>query len=249
MARQARQLSSTGVYHIMLRGINQQSILEEEKDNIKFIEILKDCMIISGYKLYAYCLMGNHVHLLMKVEEEPLAQIFKRICGRYVYWYNAKYQRVGHLLQGRFKSEPVEDEGSLLRVLRYIHQNPVKAGLVKNAKDYPFSSYHCYMKPRDNQLVDTDFVLNMMNSKHFEEYHNEYTEDNLLHTIERRFTLTDEQAKGIIRIVSKCSTAPEFQQLEAKVRNSYIRRFRQEGLSIRQINRLTGVSKGIIERC
>ena len=81
MPRRARQLSSTGIYHIMLRGINRQQILEDRLDNEKFIEILKDCKLISGYKLYAYCLMGNHLHLIVKVEKESLEQIFKRICG------------------------------------------------------------------------------------------------------------------------------------------------------------------------
>lgn len=97
MPRRARQLSSTGIYHIMLRGINQQQILEDREDNVKFIGILKDCKLISGYKLYAYCLMGNHLHLIIRVEKEPLEQIFKRICGRYVYWlrqcYNVNSQK------------------------------------------------------------------------------------------------------------------------------------------------------------
>ena len=88
--------------------------------------------------------MGNHIHLLIKPEKEPLEQVFKRIGGRYVYWYNVKYQRVGHLFQDRFKSEPVEDDSYFLTVIRYIHQNPVKAGLCKNIKDYKYSSYAEY---------------------------------------------------------------------------------------------------------
>jgi putative transposase len=121
MPRRARKLSLTGIYHVMLRGINQQKIMEDKEDKEKLLTILKECKLISGYKLYAYCLMGNHLHLIIKVEEEPLDKIFKRICGRYVYWYNAKYRRVGHLFQDRFKSEPIEDERYLLSVLRYIH--------------------------------------------------------------------------------------------------------------------------------
>ena len=93
MPRHARRISSTGIYHIMLRGINEQQILEEKEDNEKFLNILKECKEISQYKLYAYCLMGNHIHLVIRVEKEPLEIIFKRICGRYAYWYNSKYQR------------------------------------------------------------------------------------------------------------------------------------------------------------
>jgi len=107
--RQARKKSASGIYHIVLRGINQQVIFEDEEDNNKFIETIKTYKAISGYKIYAYCLMSNHVHLLLKVEKEDLDLIIKRIAGSYVYWYNWKYHRRGHLFQDRFKSEPVED--------------------------------------------------------------------------------------------------------------------------------------------
>ncbi|HHW00216.1 MAG TPA: transposase [Clostridiaceae bacterium] len=249
MPRRARLLSSTGIYHIMLRGINQQQFLEDREDNEKFIEIVKECKKKCGYKIYAYCLMGNHLHLIIKVENEPLEKIFKRICGRFVYWYNAKYQRVGHLFQDRFKSEPIEEQGYFFRALRYIHQNPVKAGLVKEAGEYPYSSYNCYIEAKDNQFVDVDFVLNMMCKEQLVKYHSETDEDKYLDITERPFRLTDERAKEVIRKVSKCKNASEFQLLEIKERNSYIRKLRKEGLSIRQISRLTGISKGIVERC
>lgn len=249
MPRRARTLSSTGIYHIMLRGINHQQILEDEEDNEKFIGILKDCKLKSGYNLFAYCLMGNHLHLIMRVVKEPLDLIFKRICGRYVYWYNAKYQRIGHLFQDRFKSEPIENDGYFLSALRYIHQNPVKAGIVKKVGEYPYSSYNCYMNPKINSLVDVEFALNMMSRQQFKEFHSEVSRGHYLDIRERPVRLTDEQAKEIIRKISKCKNTTEFQLLEIKTRNFYIEKLRKEGLSIRQISRLTGVSKGIVEKC
>ncbi|HHV58950.1 MAG TPA: transposase [Clostridiaceae bacterium] len=249
MPRQARRFSSTGVYHIMLRGINQQQLMEDREDNEKFLEVLSECKLICGYKLYAYCLMGNHIHLLMKVENEPLDKIFKRICGRYVYWYNTKYKRVGHLFQDRFRSEAIEDEEYLLSVLRYIHQNPVEAGLTKNVGEYPYSSYNCYMEPQNNLLVDVDFILTMINRKQLEELHKETSRDICLDVMKRSFYLTDEQAKEIIWKIAKCKNASEFQKIDKKIRNYLIKRLSEEGLTIRQISRLTGVSKGIVERC
>ncbi len=251
MPRQARKQSSTGIYHIMLRGINRQQILEDEEDNKKFLEILKDYKKISGYKLYAYCLMGNHLHMIIKVEKEALEQIFKRICGRYAYWYNVKYRRAGHLFQDRFKSEPIEDECYFLSVLRYIHQNPLKAGLVDAIKDYVYSSYHCYIEPRKYQLVDVDFAMDMMNIKEFAEYQNKINVDKHLEIAEQILTprLTDEQAKEIINRISECKNVSDYQRMEINVRNSYIGRLRKEGVSVRQISRLTGVSKGVVERC
>ena len=144
MPRQARKKSENGIYHIMLRGINQQQIFEDEEDYAKFLDILKECKEISEYKVFAYCLMGNHIHLLVKEGTENLEQMFKRICGRFVYWYNTKYRRVGHLFQDRFKSEPVDSERYFFTVLRYIHQNPVKAGICKRVEDYIYSSYSEY---------------------------------------------------------------------------------------------------------
>ena len=141
MPRQARRKSESGIYHILLRGINRQQIFEDIEDFEKFLEVLKDCKAISDYKLFAYCLMSNHVHLLIKEEKEPIEQIMKRIATRFVYWYNIKYQRVGHLFQDRFKSEPVENDAYFMTVIRYIHQNPLKAGF--HRREYRFG----FLKP------------------------------------------------------------------------------------------------------
>ena len=157
MPRQVRRKSESGIYHIMLRGINQQQIFEDSEDYEKFLQILKDCKAVSEYKLFAYCLMGNHIHLLIQEDKEPIEQVIKRLATRFVYWYNIKYQRVGHLFQDRFKSEPVEDDAYFMTVIRYIHQNPVKAGLCKNVREYEYSSYKNFFD--NSNLIDKNFVL------------------------------------------------------------------------------------------
>ena len=246
MPRQSRVKSESGIYHVMLRGINQQLIFEDEEDNEKFLEVLKDCKAVSEFKLFAYCLMGNHVHLLIKTEKEELEQIFKRIGARYVYWYNWKYKRKGHLFQDRYKSEPVDDEQYFLTVIRYIHQNPVKVGKCKSVDEYQYSSYKDYTEGNSN-LTDTKFALNMMDIKNFIEFNNEENEDKCLED-EEHFRLSDNEAQTIIFKVSKCKNIAEFQTLDTKKRNLYIKKLKEKGLSIRQISRLTGVSKGIVER-
>ena len=157
MPRTARKKSNTGIYHVMLSGINQQRIFEDDEDNEKFLLTLSDCKKAGGFELYGYCLMGNHVHLLIKVAKEELEQIFRRIEARYVYWYNWKYKRSGHLFQDRYKSEPVEDDRYFVSVLRYIHQNPVKAKLCKKPEEYKWSSYstlrtHLHNKKHEIQI-------------------------------------------------------------------------------------------------
>ena len=245
MPRQARKKSNSGIYHIMLRGINRQRIFKDQEDNIRFIETLQTYKAQCGYEIYAYCLMGNHIHLLVKEGREDLAQMFKRIAGSYVYWYNWKYHRCGHLFQDRFKSEPVETDEYFLTVLRYIHQNPVKANLCIKPEQYPYSSMREYITV--SQLADTEFVLSMLSKEQFLEFHQEENTDQCLE-ISDDFRLTDKDARMLIRKITKCDNATEFQQLDVETRNRYIEKLHQQGVSIRQISRLTGISKSIIER-
>lgn len=247
MPRTPRRKSASGIYHIMLRGINQQVIFEDELDYAKFLETLEKYKAVSEYKIYAYCLMSNHIHLLIKVEKEELDLIMKRIAGSYVYWYNWKYYRKGHLFQDRFKSEPVEDDAYFLTVLRYIHQNPIKAGLAETVDDYRYSSYHCYLDEK-SRLVDSDLALSILEKDDFIKFNNESNNDVCLDVEEKDFRINDIDARKIIQEVSKCSNATEFQKLLPKDRNEIIVKLKQRGLSIRQISRLTGISKGKVER-
>ena len=247
MPRLPRQKSDSGIYHIMLRGINQQTIFEDDEDYFKFVETLENYKAISGYKLFAYCLMSNHIHILIKVEKEDLDLIMKRIAGRYVYWYNWKYYRKGHLFQDRFKSEPIEDDSYFLTVLRYIHQNPVKAGIVKSIDDYLFSSYNDYVN-EDSKIVNFDFAFSIMKKDEFIAFNNEKNDDICLDIKPKEFRINDSDAKKIIKKVSKCDNATEFQELSQDIRDNFIKKLKENGLSVRQISRLTGISKGIVEK-
>ena len=209
----------------MLRGINRQNVFEDEEDKEKFLQTLSHYKAISEYKLFAYCLMSNHIHLLIKVEKENVDVILKRIAGSYVYWYNWKYKRSGHLFQDRFKSEPVDDDSYFLTVLRYIHQNPVKSGLCKEVLDYQYSSYCEYLK--ESELVDTNFCLGIINREQFVQFNNEYSDEMCLDLEENSFRLTDEEAKNIIQKISKCKNATEFQCLDLAKRDKYLKLCRE----------------------
>ena len=104
MPRKPREKSSTGIYHVILRGINGQVIFEDHEDFEKFLQTIIKYKDVSEYEIYAYCLMSNHVYLLIKEGKEDLGIVFRRIGARYVYWYNWKYNRRGHLFQDRYKS-------------------------------------------------------------------------------------------------------------------------------------------------
>ena len=247
MPRQARKKSKTGKYHIMLRGINQQQIFEDSEDFNKFLQVLKDSKAISEFEIYAYCLMGNHIHLLIQETKEPIKLIMKRIATRFVYWYNIKYQRVGHLFQDRFKSEPVEDDAYFLTVLRYIHQNPIQSGLCKKPQDYQYSSYNEFLGL--SYLVNCDFVFDMIGKEQFIDFNNQKSFDKCLDIDDKPIIkVTDEQAQRIIEKYSKCKNVAEFQALDIKTRDKYLKKFRENGLSIRQISRLTGVSFNVVRK-
>ena len=111
--------------------------------------------------IYAYCLMDNHVHLLLHEEGTDIARLMKRINVSFVYYFNKKYKRVGHLFQDRFKSENVDSEDYLLAAVRYIHNNPVKAGIVNSPEKYLWSSYYDYINIKKRNDVITDKILNI----------------------------------------------------------------------------------------
>ncbi len=248
MPRQAREKCESKIYHVMLRGVNRQQIFEDEEDCARFLEILAECKQISGFELYAYCLMGNHVHVLLKAQNEPLEQIVKRISTRYVYWFNTKYERSGHLFQDRFRSEPVKDERYFLTVLCYIHQNPVKAGICERVEQYKHSSFAEYFA--GSKVIDKDFVFALITPNDFLQLHTQPAKADCLDITDEiaQRRVTDEQARRIIEKRSGCHTVSDLERLDIATRNKCLKILKQEGLSIRQISRLTGVSFGIISR-
>ncbi len=230
-----------------MRGINGQQIFEEQEDYDKFLQIIKDYKSISGYKVYSYCLMGNHVHLLMQEGIEPISLFMKRIATKFVYWCNIKYQRIGHLFQDRFKSEPVDSDDYFLTVLRYIHQNPVKAGLCKSIELYKNSSYNELFPKSD--FIDNDFIFGLVPSDELKKFIKYENTDNCLDIDDKlRAMVTDEQAQYIIECITKCKNVSEFQKLEVEILDKYLKKLREQGLSIRQISRLTGVSINVVRK-
>ena len=161
MPRQARIHSDTGTYHIMMRGNEKRKIFLDDEDRRRFILTVFEKASEEKADIYAYCLMDNHVHLLLHEEGTDIAKLMKRINVSYVYYFNKKYKRVGHLFQDRFKSEIVDNEDYLLAAVRYIHNNPVKAGIVNSPEKYWWSSYYDYINTKKRNCLITDKILNI----------------------------------------------------------------------------------------
>jgi len=158
MSRQNRRLSSSHIYHIMLRGNSGRDIFLDDEDRQRFLYTLANKKKDNEFILYAYCLMDNHLHLALKENKDNISHIMKRINTAYVIFFNKKYQQSGHLFQDRFKSEVIEDEPYLLAVIRYIHNNPLKARLVKLPEDYKWSSYSDYLNNQTRLIVIEDVL-------------------------------------------------------------------------------------------
>jgi len=159
MVRRARRKSLSGIYHVMVRGIDRQLIFRCPSDFMKYRSVVKECKLLCGFELYAYCLMPNHVHFLIREGKEDIGKVMQRIGSRYAYWFNKKYERCGYLFQDRFKSETVDDHRYFSTLLRYIHRNPVVAGLSENAGDYRWSSYNEFVGKKG--LIDLDYPLHL----------------------------------------------------------------------------------------
>jgi len=281
MARQAREICGNKVYHVMLRGVNKQQIFECEEDYMHFVCILqRQCGLsvvtrptIMSYDLndtqewlkhrdegkrhcfiYAWCLMGNHVHLLMKEADEVIGDVVKRISASYVYYYNRKYNRVGHLFQERFKSQPVENWEYFLTLLRYIHRNPLKPHLVTDLKDYKWSSWNEYLGRFECPFSSIDPILKRISVQELAELimkpMNEEEEMNVM-DIDTNLHKTQYGDDEVWKMIEECSgtaNASQFQALPRPMQRHYLFEVHEKGVGPRTLSRLTGVSYSIVYR-
>ncbi|MGN0156498.1 MAG: transposase [Lachnospiraceae bacterium] len=250
MPRHARKKSSTQTYHVVIKGADRQLLFEESKDYLKYLDILEYYKDKFHFELYAYCLMSNHVHLLIHHPTTvTLESIFRHINTTYASWFNSKYNRTGFVQDGRYFSEPVEDNTYLLTAVRYIHYNPTKAGLEKSpGAGYPWSSYHDYKK-NSVGLTDINFVLELLGTQEqFISMHNIIPDDDCFDIHKFRKRLPDDVAKDIIKQNCACDSVTDFQKLSLIERNKSILLLHKKGISVRQLNRLTGIPRGVIER-
>jgi len=147
MARKQRIYYPGAFYHVMLRGNAKQTIFHGKDDTSRFEDILSQGVEKYNLMLCAYCWMKNHVHMALQVSDIPLSKMMQSLSQRYTGWFNHRYDRVGHLFQGRYRAILVDREGYLLEIIRYIHLNPVRAEIVTDPLDYAESSHRAYLFP------------------------------------------------------------------------------------------------------
>lgn len=249
MPRTNRKISFNNTYHIMLRGINKQNIFNDNLDRNKFLRALKETKERYQYKLYAYCLMNNHVHLLICDSKQKISSIIQSLAIKYSLYFNKKYDRVGHLFQNRYKSKCVENKRYLLNLIRYIHQNPEKANLA-TTKDYRWSSFKEYFSK--STFIDESDILELFdfNINQFTTFNLKYV-DNHIEELEFEFLnkFDDKRATQIIKEKLNILNLEEIVSYNVILRNNYIKNMKNiEGISSAQISRILNLNRKIVER-
>ena len=212
MPRRGRIIAQTGIYHIMLRGNERKEIFLDEEDKSRIIDTIILKRKDGDFKLYAFCVMNNHIHVLIKEGKDDIAKVIKRIATSYAYYYNKKNKRVGHVFQDRYKSETIKDDRQLLEVIRYIHNNPVKAKINKKSNEYRWSSYNDYIakgfSDKDSDVFHQDLtdILGMFSSikenaiKLFSEFNKERTEETFIDIDKPEEVIKEEAKNQIIKL-------------------------------------------------
>ena len=248
MSRKPREESPTGYYHVMARGAGKQILFEDKWDYKRYLDKLSECKKSGNIQLVAYCLMNNHVHLLMYAEDtQTLSNTMRKIGTSYAAFYNKKYDHSGNVFEGRFLSKTIETEASLLNCLRYIHNNPVKANFAERDK-YPWSSYADYIN--GNGITDTGLVLSIIGGKeYFESFSTgpDNTEDSIWDVDD---TVTIKNGNEIIKdyLENQFEVGTVVKKLSTKERDNIVRLLKSAGLSNRQIELITGISREIVKR-
>ena len=211
----------------------------------KLKDILSELKKEMKYEIYVYCFMSNHVHILLKEKNMgDISLIMKRLLTKYVRWYNSKYKRSGALIANRYKSKPIDVDEYFLSVVRYIHQNPIKAKITDNLIEYEWSSYSEYISDEQG-LADKEFVFSMLTKGEFIEFHKE--EEELSFIVDDKTKIPDDEIRR--EILKEIGIEPKLIGAMEKIRRNEIIKKLKNKYSIRQLERVTGISRGVIHKC
>lgn len=192
MARARRILFAGAFYHVYNRGVEKRPIVFDDIDRRTFFHILADSVHEFQLRLFAYCLMDNHFHLFLQTPLPNLDEAMGVTQGQYARYINFHYERVGPLFQGRYKSRLVEADRYALTLVRYIHRNPIEAGIVTRMEEYPWSSYACYTGRLPKwKWLETDWLM--------QQFHPDPPTANELFQSFHRVTPPDQELKLLAR--------------------------------------------------
>ena len=170
IGRKIREWYPGAIYHLMERGIRRQAIFQEDIDYQLFLLILENNIKKYDAKIHAYCLMTNHIHLLMETGETEVGKIMQKIAGDYAKTYNKRYGYKGHLFENRYRSCLIKSDEYFLQTSRYIHLNPVKAHMAEYPENYKWSSYNTMIGVRDDKITVKEKTLDYFGGNKVQRY-------------------------------------------------------------------------------
>jgi putative transposase len=205
MARKPRIEFTGAFYHVIIRGNQRQTIFRDEADCGKFLKVISHYRNQYGFLIYAFVFMNNHVHLLIETRATPLSKIFQGINQSYTMYFNRKYSLVGHLFQGRYKAILCDKDEYLLALIKYLHFNPVRAGIVKEPGDYKWSSHRDYARGNQTSMVAVDQVLKMFSEDKVKarKIYRDYVNDGIALRREDIYNTVDQRILGNEQFVEK----------------------------------------------
>ena len=248
MPRKPRKKSEADIYHVIVRGEGRQIVFEDDEDRLCFLRMLSASLDKYSSHVFAWCLMSNHAHLLLKADFSIVPRLMQSLTSGYADYFNKQHDHVGHVFAGRYKSEPIDTDEYLMTIVRYIHFNPLNAGL-SGSCEYRWSSYSDYLSL--SGLTETSFVLEVFGGLgEFVEFHNQ---DASGLTALKKQTIGysssgDDEALEVACSVIGGFRVAELKSLDKQSRDEGIAKLRRAGLSIRQIERFTGIGRGIVSR-
>ena len=256
MARKPRVRARSGVYHVLMQGVRHRDIYIDDEDYRTFVEILERLQKSKDgeeryFTVYAYCLLPDHFHLLLKEETDTVSVTMGRIAAAYAHYFNDKYDRDGAIYRARFASEPVENEERWNTVLRYVSQSPERMK-VWDAEHYPYSSWHEYAGeeselpricevPAGYQQLSKEEMVRLLSAPVPRQA------ACLGPRTEEMRRPKDDQVLAILYDMTKTASMMEFLGLTRAEQLKTLADLRKKGASIRQLEKLTGIGRGVIQ--
>ena len=250
--RKPRQVSATGFYHVMQRGVNLFDIFENDEDRRRYVGLLQETAAQEEIIVRAWCLMSNHVHLLLQGDISNLSAMMRKLGSRYARYFNIRHGRIGHLFEDRFASVCIESDAQYLTVVRYIHSNPIVHQENARCEEYPWSSYGEYLSGNAS-VAETDLALDMLGGvEGFVRFHHQDIADGVrhldIHTLGR---LTDDEARGkanaALQDAGFAVNVGLIGRLPRRLRDKALLVVKSVvGCSLRQLQRLTAIAYSAI---
>lgn len=254
MPRTKRNFGTKEINHCIIRGINKRDLFFDNQDRYKFLKCLKEFKVKHEIMIGTFCMMTNHIHILMKGENQNISAFFRSVEVSYATYFNKKYDRVGHLFQNRFKNKIVQDVEYLKNVVKYIHYNPEKANIAK-VKDYQWSGYKEFFK--NDTWIDKEMILEFYDNdeekaiKMFMEQHNTELDNYYVNYPEYEIIekLSDEEVKNIINEKKMKLLKLNSDKLKEEIEDEVIKDILNlHGVSINQVYRITGISRKSLKK-